>query len=306
MIIVFVVFLLSSCIDSEKVEGQSYSQISGYLEIKMCFFLRHKKYNGNGGVIFLDKKADLMVIECTFFNCIAKWGGAIYFIGDNSALSKVCANRCLSDCYHFAEFDSYKKCKIDLLSYTQCSNNTNFLCAIMLNQGNQHFHGVNSSYNKASIMSCLLSQGSSNLSCGFCNFFQNVDSQGRMMSFESGTNIRNIYLCNLVQNKPESNQGLIFIYSQYVFSDCIFMYNSFTLFKVLYGTLLVKNSHVVHQSTFNSGSIVTENIHYSKTDLYPLEFYGTNKCQTPFFNKNTNRMTEYQFPLFILFSILIK
>jgi len=138
------------CINEKIASGRSFS--SGNIIIGDCSFSRSQTLNDSGGVIYLVLPSTLNVSYSMFYLCSANpYGGAFHVQTSYTFLFMICASRCKASSYHhFGLFGSSGINYFEFLSISQCSDNTNGMDSISLNEGEQMTKNINSSFNQAS------------------------------------------------------------------------------------------------------------------------------------------------------------
>jgi len=270
------------CENENIYQGRSY--FDQYVCISHCFFSRSSLYSGDGGVIYVNGGSYSMNVNYSmFFNCVANYGGAIFFNSSNSDLRMICANSCScgSSYYgHFGMIFTKNNNSNVYLSITNCSYQRVSHSSIQLNYGFQIFDFVNSSKNYVAHASSVVFWYASKFSCNYCTFSSNIAGGGICIQFSSV--VGTIYYVNFVDNNSPTNYGVILSYSssnaQFIYG--VFEQNHDTLFRTdTTSTINILSSFISHSGVTNSGKVTyLSNNTFTKMQTYQIQFYNSYYC----------------------------
>ena len=151
-----------------------------------CYFSRINIFNGNGGIIYINnKKTNLILNNCIFYYCSCTVvGGAIcfYCFIDDTIIefNKICINHCFAFYDQFSRIETSINSKnlYNLLSISNCYNNSNGHFVFSLFCGNIHL--------------------------SHCNSTKNINFDGSGISIFNPTTLNSIY-CTIINNYVSSN-----------------------------------------------------------------------------------------------------
>ena len=154
----------------------------------------------------------------------------------------ICASQCYSGssyACHFAYSYSSQKNYIEYLSVSSCSFVTVGNNSVRLRTGEQKVENTNSSLNNEYSVSSIVMESSSQRSCLYCTFSNNIASNNRCICFWDNTGI--ISFSNIVHNNSPLKHGVVYVSGSYKIHYCIFKMNQDTLFYVESGSIDVSH-----------------------------------------------------------------
>ena len=257
-------------------DKQLYYNFEGFFNLQNCYFSRHCTYSQKGSIVYsYNIESTMSIIMCFFYNCTSYFeGGAIYFSNENQnsnfILEKTCSNQCFcyQSHYHFGiiwvKNDNLNKNYYQHLSLIKSPfYQSTWHSPIYIRNGNQTIQFSNISLNRGpNIISGFCTYNPNNFFLNFCNFKDNEALQYGVIRLYGGYNQRIFEYSNLINNSsPSSSYGVIYVEGSGFFNilNCIFKENKLNLFGVLSGTMILKNSIIIHNFNTYSGNINFEN-----------------------------------------------
>jgi len=284
----------SGCFSESIGKGRSY--VNSSINIDECFFIRSTMYSGDGGVIYVFGSFSMNVSCSMFYFCFAKRGGAICFNSANSSLRIVCANGCSAGSTfsgHFALIGATHGNKVEHISVSNCSHDTQGYYSIWLQSGNQLIKNINSSSNNAYWGSGIGIITPSQFSSSYCTFSHNWVSDSTCMFFNLITGI--ISFVNVLNNNSPSMGVIQNSGGSPQMNYCIFDMNQNTLFYIYSGSLDISHSFIHHTGIISTGI----NNSFTKKQTYIIDFIGSKYCRGPKPTKEENNK-EYMYIFWIV------
>jgi len=172
----------SLCVSETINNGVSYNEVD--ILISDCSFSRLSPISGNGGVIYVCTQFHSMYVSySTFYNCMAYWGGAIYFYSTNSSQKMVCAFGCNSERYHFAFLSAQENNILSYLSVSRCSSIADYEYSLSFDAGIQKANNLNCSMNNAKKFSGIGIENVYTFTGSYCTFSNNFASEDSCIIF---------------------------------------------------------------------------------------------------------------------------
>ena len=238
--------------------------------------------------MYLNLKLEINLIKMNISNCgfynshCSNSGGAIYFFSTSLgefSLKNICCNNCSAKYEQFSYICTKSLGYNDLsfLSIIKSSSQitTTKYYTISNSYGIQEINNLNISKNYVQQISGFYTNDPSYFKAIFISFIDNYSSQSICTLLSSGTNNRNLYYLNYINN----TQGQSTIYSilyvhingEYSVYNSIFDKNNYILLSCQTGYLLILNCIMNHlTSNLKTGlvTLVSNNTQYTN---YPLE-----------------------------------
>ena len=233
--------------------------------------------SGSGGSIYISGSYYLNVSETTFYQCWASVdGGAIYTSGIlNIFLNKICGIYCKSanHLYSYLGILNDQNIFLNLISISQCFNNTIGYVSLCLYQGNQNITNTNSSFNKNIYISGVYYVNPINMNSNFCTFFNNTVKDNRCIQLYGNKGY--ISKFNIINNNSPS-LGVVYVGAgNYYLNESIFYNNQINLFYSNSGSSLTLYNCIINQ-IFNTYGIINLNfINNISTNSYKINFFTT-------------------------------
>ena len=274
-------------------------------------FISHSTFfnlsSTNGGAISIITSIEVFsLIQFSFFyKCFVTGGigGAIQFqsISSSSILYSICANQCNTGSNSWTtggqfcniETGSSKKNELYFLSILKCSDsilNNREVC-IGFRNGNQIGKNLNLSNNKAKSYSGILFHNPLSSNISYCQFNNNEVNSYVFTAFMYSSNFVQLYYINSISNINLNDIYGLFYAEQGKanFIKSIFIDNNKYLFTTspgYPGNINVIDCWIYHEFSFISKNIniYLNNISYSKTIEFQIQFFKTSKCHAEFFN----------------------
>jgi len=271
-------FLFSSCENEDINEGRSYDNSEA--SINMCFFSRSLVMNGNGGVIYVDRKEYIMKIMKTIFNNCksSEIGGAIYFDSCMCFINMTCAYGCQAECSHWAFFCVKEELGIYYLSIASCSPFLLGKESVSIHNNTKNVKNTNSSMNNAGTSSGFLAKPTDLMTFMLCTFSNNNCSHGICLCIDQG---KCQYLSsNIIDiNSPSKGVFVVLNGGTSVVRQCVFSNNHGFLFFVSKGICYVHDCFIDHLDFITSGKVSTNhNNSFTFMNSYVFQFFMAQNC----------------------------
>jgi len=269
----------SVCVNESIGEGRSYFE--SFINVSGCFFSRTLLFFGDGGVIsVLHESLSLQIRNSMFFRCTSSnYGGAIYFISENSSIKDVCAYKCTANYYHFAYLDASKHNHVEHLSMSLCSNSTSGSYPLYMKHGISSLINTNISFCKSFQDSGICIVSPFNFASSHCNFYRNEVSNSICIYFQS--NNSKMSYSNIINNNSPYSYGIIFITEggSPILLECVFHMNANTLIYLNSGSIEITCCFIIHIGPLSAGNpIISNNNTFTKRETFNIEFLGSKYC----------------------------
>ena len=279
-----VLLLLSNCTDVSTLANNVRPYYNSQVLFIDCFFERSNTFISNGGIIVIyNSNLNLTIKSCIFTLCKCSTdGGAIYYstadINSGCFFSKVCANQCSANKYHFSllsvKNSISNEIKLEFLTEYKCSDQFSGDRNIWFDYGSHVIQNVNMSDNKSIYNSGLYVQYSSKFVGNYSTFFKTYAQQWTCFAFLSLIDGNVLSFMNFIDNS--SPQSYVFeIGSKWFFRYCIFFKNTNSLFSST-------NVVIEHSILNHTGSLVSITTSNNNTKLFqqtlPIIHLSTHIC----------------------------
>jgi len=270
--------------ESENIDqGTSYSQMN--IDISYCFFSRHSRYEGYGGVISVSGAFSISVNSSMFYNCsCSSWGGAIYAsCYYQASLRMICANKCYAHYQgHFVYLYIQQINQVELISVSKCFDSASGYSPLYLESGNSRVDNTNSSMNNGNRQSGIFICSPSSFTSSYCTFSNNRVYDWSCIYLQSESGIILMSYANIVHNNSPS-WGVVAVSGtgSRKLMNCIFHSNQNYLFCAYGGSLEVSHSFIDHlSSSFSISTAVstTTNNSFNSRMTYQFQFFNTHLC----------------------------
>ena len=231
--------------------------------IENSYFSRINTLNGNGGIIYNMKMDQNMNLnQCIFYFCSStEGGGAIFFLGNNVKLLKICCSYCFSEIYQFGYIETSLNGFYHLLSINNCYNISEGFNSFVIDLGNITLKNYNSSKNINKERSGIWISFPSNFYSIFCSIINNFVSSNTILLFQGYEKYFLSYYNIINNNSPHKYFGVFSVFSGIFYLKNSFLINNKDfLFKLEEGQLEVSYCKINHNinKIFN-GNILNNN-----------------------------------------------
>ena len=234
--------------------------------------------NVQGGTISVEGNYLMSINDTTFYQCMNVGGnnngGAIWFVGLDSELIRVCALLCQSWGNHFCYIisTSDKKNFLKSVSVTQCYNKTINYQTVTLANGIQNLTDSNFSLNKNIQITGVYYIYSYDMNTNYCTFFNNTS--GGIVCIWFGL-IGKLFKNNIIENNSPNGYGVLYVPSGTpIINECLFYKNKDTLIKVDSGSLTLTKC-LLDKSYPTIGNVITNEIKIELSNTFQLNHYNT-------------------------------
>ena len=238
-------YLKSTCI-STRVENEN-------IDIKNCLIMLLSSDDHGGAILINSPGFNVIIDDTTFLYCYSKWGGGAIFIVQCFLikLSKICAMNCKSDSWQFGLCGCTGNQSFELISINKCSNNSDGIWTMVINDGNQIVTNINISSNFNIIASGIVYSKSLSMISKFCSFYNNSAFSRvciAVIGEDNGeTSFDQIEYSNIIlNNSPTYGVFSIGSNSYCILYKCIFNNNENILFYIEQGSITLNNCFINH------------------------------------------------------------
>ena len=303
------IYLIKILIKSNLIILNKKERLNIY-QIEHCLFKRTNIFKGKGGVIFIyyeDK--NLKLNNCIFYYCCCtEDGGAIYFIGNNVELLKICGSYCFSKFYQFSYLKTNLNNYNNLISINNCFKNTKGFYSYRIDNGNCTLTNFNSSKNFNYRISSIYILDSIFLKNIYCNIIDNFVKSHTIIYFNCYNNNYLSYYNIINNNSPEENGIINFWKGNYTILNSIFLNNKNILIFNEYSNLLIFNCKINHEENyiFKGKKIINNvNINNNLINTIFIIHYSTIYCNANYLLNTFIKFKRFNFNYLIIFLIII-